>query len=231
MERMTYLESAAKRRTNVISESIEDTFGPNPCTSLKLLNDVTGDLLELPCDRKHCDTCGPRKQVKMRLQLQTAFGEYTYILRIKDPTKVIARMKKQNDRHNLGWQYQSVGDEYLGYILISNLPIIENQNRTSLKDWLDRVLHNWLYGDKRIRRTRSVGRLSLFTLRVRAQRGTSMWKRLAGRLLSLRDIQHDRLVADRDLALHESGLDEWQVWENPDTGRLESSISMWNVGT
>ena len=58
-----------------------------------------------------------------------------------------------------------------------------------------------------------------------------MWKRLAGRLLSLRDVQMDRLIADRDAALRETGLDEWQVWEDPDTGRLETSISMWKLDT
>ncbi len=231
MEKMTYQEASKSWATGVISEKLEDTFGPNPCTSLKLLNDVTGDLLELPCDRKHCQDCGPRKSLKMQIQLTETFGEYTYILRVDDPGPIIQRMKKQNDRLDLGWVYQSAGDPQRGYILISNLPIYENQNRTSLKDWLKRVINKWMYSDGRLRRTRSIGRMSLVPVRVRTQQGTSVWKRLAGRLMSLRDIQQQRLIDDRDAALRESGLDDWQVWEDPDTKRLETSISMWNVPT
>ncbi len=177
MEKVTYQEASKSWTTGVITEQIEDTFGPNPCTTLKLLNDETGDLLELPCDSKRCQDCSPRKQLTMTLQLQTTFGEYTYVLRVTNPDKIIARMKKQNDREDLGWMYQSVGDDYLGYIIISNLPIIENQNRTSLKDWLQRVIHNWLYGDKRLRRTRKIGRLSLFAYRRKCNKGQSAWAR------------------------------------------------------
>jgi len=179
----TRQEAAETAQTGVISEKLEDTFGPNPCTSLKLQHD-NGQLIETGCDSKRCEHCSPRKQAKMQMQLQTAFGEYTYVLRVADPSKIIARLKKQNDRHKLGWIYQSVGDDYLGYILISNLPIIENQNRTSLQDWLSRVIQQWLKGDKRVRRSRSLTSLSLFTLRVRKSasgdnRPKSPWRRLS----------------------------------------------------
>ncbi len=175
---MTYLESAAKRRTNVISESIDDTFGPNPCTSLKLLNEITNELVEKPCDGKRCIHCSPRKQANMQYQLQSAFGEYAYILRVNDPAPIIERLKKQNQRHDLGWIYQSVGDADMGYILISNLPIIEHQNRTSLKDWLQRVVESWASSTRRVRRSRSIGRLSLLPIRRKRQQGTSVWKRV-----------------------------------------------------
>ncbi len=217
--------------TREISQRVSDTYGDNPCDSLKLRNQDTGEDLEIPCDGKRCEHCSPRKILTMRLQLAEAFGEYTYILRTSDPSRHIARLKKQNDRKNLGWLYQSVGDDHLGYILISNLPIEEGQRRTSLGDWLDRVIHNWLYGDSRIRRTHEIGRLSLFTYRKRVKKGTdsrSPWARLSRRLLTLREIQQQRVIDERDRALEDAGLDRWVVWDDP-SGRTMSSISMWRT--
>ncbi len=168
-------ENAAPQIT--IAQKIEDTFGENPCENLKLHNSETGETLEIPCNGKRCEHCSPRKILTMRLQMREAFGEYTYVLRTSDPSRHIARLKKQAQRAGVEWLYQSVGDDYLGYILISNLPIEEGQNRTSLADWLERVVHQWMRGDKRIRRTRSIGRLSLLPIGKRAQRGTSPWAR------------------------------------------------------
>ena len=178
MEKVTYQEAAASWQQGAISEKLEDTFGPNPCTTLKLLNEVTNELVEKPCDGKRCVHCSPRKQANMQYQLESAFGEYAYVLRVNDPGPIIQRLKKQNDRHDLGWIYQSVGDADMGYILISNLPIIEHQNRTSLKDWLQRVVESWVSSSRRVRRSRSIGRLSLLPLRRKRQQGTSVWKRV-----------------------------------------------------
>ena len=178
MEGLTYEEAAKGWKEGAIRESIEDTFGPNPCKSLVLHNTETGEIKELACDGKRCVHCSPRKQANMQYQLQEAFPEYTYILRVDDPAPIIERLKKQNQRHDLGWVYQSVGDADMGYILISNLPIIENQNRTSLKDWLSRVVQQWVSSSRRVRRSRSIGRLSLLPIRRKRQQGTSVWKRV-----------------------------------------------------
>ena len=74
----TRQEAAETVHTGLITEKLEDTFGPNPCTSLKLLNDQTGDLLELPCNGTRCVDCSPRKHAKIQMQLQTTLREHTY---------------------------------------------------------------------------------------------------------------------------------------------------------
>ena len=110
-------------KTREVVDLIEDTFGPNPCTRLHLQAD-TEDLY-LPCDSKRCEDCGPRKQATMTQQLEATMGEYTYIQRIETKQQLertLARVKKQAQRAGDEFKYQSTGDDYLGHILISNLP-------------------------------------------------------------------------------------------------------------
>lgn len=220
------LEQIHRRVTAVnIDDRLNNTYGDNPCTALRFTDGE--ETIEVPCDTKRCEHCGPRKQLRMRLQLQEAMGEHCYILRTTNIDKTIARLKKQYQRSGEEWIYQSVGDDYLGYILISNLPINENSNRTTLKDWLDRIIHNWIHGDKRLRRSRIIGTLSLFTHRRRGQRGTSPWKRVSGAKKTRREELEDLIIAEREADMEAMGLDGWIVYQEGD--RLRSSIDAWRA--
>lgn len=44
-------------RTVDIRDQMEQTFGPNPCKSLELINTHTKEIIELTCDRKRCWHC------------------------------------------------------------------------------------------------------------------------------------------------------------------------------
>ena len=223
------MDLAAKKaqlKIQTVDEKIQNTFGPNPCTNLKLVDD-TGELLELICDSKRCPDCSPRKQATMQLQLAHTFGVNAYIHRYAttaEAATITARLKKEAQRAGDVLLYQNVGDDYTGAILITDRPQHGHQARTNLMDWMKRIIQSWLYGDNRIRRSQAIGRLSLLTYKRRVKVGTSPWQRLTARFVSVRERLLEAEIKRRDELVAEVG---WHVWEG-DT-RIESSISAWSV--
>lgn len=147
-----------------IAQKIEATFGPNPCTRLHWQEGDNGDVNDAPCNSKRCHDCGPRKQLELQLQLQAAFGDYCYIqsYTTKDELDtVIERIRKRAHRSATEWKYAVVGDDYLGWILSSNLPPAPSTTLKTLGDWIRRITHAYRYGDGRLRRSRSMSRLTL----------------------------------------------------------------------
>ena len=223
------MDLAAKRaslKVTSIADKILSTFGPNPCTQLTLTTQ-TGDYLNLICDSKRCPDCSPRKQATMQLQLSETFGVNTYITTYQNTdelNRTIDRERKQARRTGTTFLYQSVGDNYLGHILITNTPTHTDHRRTNLQDWMKRIINNWLYGDNRIRRSRAIGRMSLVTLRRRAQSGTSPWSRLTEAFVSVRERLLKAEMDRRDALVQETG---WHVWE--ENGKWVSTVSAWQV--
>ena len=156
----------------VQTDIIEDTFGPNPCTSLHLHNDETNETLKLPCNGKRCIHCGPRKKATIQHQMKQGFGEYAYITTYSDRIELdraIERIRKADSRANRTPVIQSVGDATLGWILVSNRPTYDTQRLTTLADWYRRILDLYHHSVQRIRRSYALGRLSL----VRNRRSTN----------------------------------------------------------
>jgi len=166
------LEQALLHLTQgIIHDKVEDTFGPNPCTSLRLRHD-DGTVIELACDGKRCVHCGPRKELTIRLQMDS-IGHFGYIKRYRtrsELNKSIERIRQQakraDDRDML---YQSVGDETLGWILVSNYQLEDEQNRTDIRDWYDRIIGQWHHSVQRMRRSRALGRVSRLTYKRKAK--------------------------------------------------------------
>jgi len=211
----------------VATERMQASIEPSKCKRLIFINEETGDEIQVPCDSKHCPDCGPYKQKLIRQQLETGLGAYAYITVFStraDLDKAIERIRKAAQRANSELLYQSTGDPYLGWILISNQPIVEGQNKRALKDYIDRILDYWKRGD-RIRRSQALGRLSRLTYRTVEQVGTSIWKRLSQRSKSKREIRLEAEIARRDKLIDEIG--GWHVWE--ENGKWVSPISIWRV--
>jgi len=164
----------------IIADKVEDTFGPNPCTSLRLRHD-DGTVIELACDGKRCIHCGPRKELTIRLQLDS-IGHYGYIRRYRTRNgldRCIERIRKQAARTGDDTLlYQSVGDETLGWIIVSNYQLEDDENRTNIRDWYDRIIGQWHHSVQRMRRSRALGRVSRLTYRRKGKTGQpSPWQR------------------------------------------------------
>ena len=167
---MTIKERLAEAHREALTETIEDTFGPNPCTSLTLTNKETGEHYKSPCDGKRCVHCGPRKKATIQRQLENGLGEHAYITAYTDITELnraIERTRKQAQRTGQALLLQSVGDATLGWIIASNHRIDDHSRLSMLSDWMRRILDRYHHSVQRIRRSYALGRVSLVTLRVR----------------------------------------------------------------
>jgi len=199
----------------------------NPCKRLAFINEETGDEIQVPCDTKHCKDCGPRKRKLLVSQIRTGFGDYAYTQTFttrKDLDRTIERVRKAAHRSGATHLYQSVGSEYLGWILISTQPLAEGQNRSAIKDYIDRICDYWKRGD-RIRRSMKLGRLSRLSYRTVEEVGTSPWKRLVQSMKTRRELRLEAEIANRDALIADIG--GWHVWE--ENGRWVSPISAWRV--
>ena len=168
-------------RQKSLEELIEDTFGPNPCDQLHLHNTETGETLNLTCDTKRCLHCGPRKKAILQHQMQQLLGRYVYIARTTDKTLIdrgIEAAKKRRQRNGEDFYYTIVGDATLGYLIISNTQLLDEQRLMDIRDWWKRILDTYHHAVQRIRRSRAFGRMSLVTLRRKGNKGhPSPWLR------------------------------------------------------
>ena len=181
------MDLAAKKaslKVTSISDKIEATFGPNPCTTLHLqTND--GDHLYLTCDRKRCVDCGPRKEMTIWLQTIQEIGPIGYVDRIQPGESLeefeqgLQRAKKEAQRGGEPTTYQVVGDSTLGRIILSTRPLTPNARRMNLDEWRKRVIDMYHHSVQRIRRSYALGRVSLVTLYRKGKSGQASpwWRR------------------------------------------------------
>jgi hypothetical protein len=209
-------------------QAMADQLEPNPCERLTLLNQETGETIQLVCDSKRCHDCGPRKQKILKMQLQT-MGPNVWVATIKlraDVDRALERAKKRSQRKGQSFTYNIVGDDYLGYIVVSDAQLHPEQRFMAIADWWDRILHAYRYGDNRIRRSRALGRMSLVTLKAVVKEGTSKWRALfrgSGASLGKYERDLNAHIRERDEWTDEHGHTIWAVWEEGDT--LRSTIS------
>lgn len=156
-----YRQGVAKE----IPQKVEDTLGPNPCTAAQYTHQDTGDTFGTVCDGKRCRDCGPRKQLTIKLQLEAGFGDLAYIGRTMTRTDIDRALetdKKKRQRGQAGELiYQIVGDPNLGFVIVSNRPLIAEQRHMQLRDWYARILDLYHRAGNRIRRSRTLGRIGL----------------------------------------------------------------------
>ncbi len=161
-----------------IEQKVEDTFGPNPCKRIKLVNKATGETMRMLCNTKRCIHCGPRKQALIQFQLYE-LGEYAYISsgeNIEDINRCLEKIKKRARAAGVEYIYQIVGDDSLGYILVSDVKITEQQTLNKLDSWMRRILDRYHDAGRRIRRSRALGRVSLIRLYRKSKSGNpSPW--------------------------------------------------------
>ncbi len=215
-------ENLASSRLVEISDRVEDTFGPNPCQHLRMVNQETGERIEHLCDTKRCVHCGPRKQMTIQLQMEATFGKYCYITTFdnrEDLDRAIRKIKKIAQRDGQQHPYQSVGDTTLGWILVSDIPPGTGQGLKTLSDWMRRILERYHNAAQRIRRSYSLGRVSLVSLRV--GRGTrdkpSIWQVMTRRWALVRAVEDDNWDDMRDEIDYRDGnlYDEPPNWVDP----------------
>ena len=161
-------------------DRMEETFGPNPCDYLKLIN-PQGEVISLTCDSKRCSHCAPRKMWLISEQMHTGFGELAWIARLtnlENLNRALERAKKNRARHGDEFTYQIVGDPLQGWIVISDTQLVDEQRRMTLQDWSRRIIDLYQKAAARIRRSRALGRVSLVPLKRKAKEGTN-WIRFA----------------------------------------------------
>jgi hypothetical protein len=184
-----------RRRNNpTIGEKLEDTFGPNPCNTLKLTHAETGEQIGLTCNRKRCRDCGPRKQMTLQLQLEL-LGKHAYIARTDNRAEIdqaIEAAKKRKQRNGEDFLYTIVGDDSLGYLIISNVKLHQDQRYMILAEWFRRILNLYHDAAQRIRRSRAFGVMSLIaTRRPIANRDIpSPWHRRTVDSVLVEDVSH-----------------------------------------
>ena len=152
-----------------ITDRLEQTFGPNECTALKMQHLETGEILEMICNRKHCNDCGPRKAMLNDLQAREAFSDIVWISRTtKDEIhRALEAAKKRKQRNGEQFTYLVVGDERNGYIFVSDQQLSPYQRRMSLADWRTRISHAYRYGGRR-RCSRRLSSMSLLRKRKKS---------------------------------------------------------------
>lgn len=177
-------EALARRDRQDLDEMVEATLGPNPCRQLVLRQKADHtQSIAVVCDRKRCAHCGPRKQMRIRLQMRDGFGASAFITRTERCTQWLTcgmheehmdtgahvhhyRPLKQAIDRAKQWKkagkisdytYQVVGDRSQGYLLISDVKMIPEQKRRNLAAWMDRILGLYLSAAERIRRSVSLG--------------------------------------------------------------------------
>ena len=174
----------ASLKVTSISDKIEATFGPNPCTQLHLQTE-DGDNLYLTCDNKRCVHCGPRKKLTIQLQAEQTFGDHAYITTFdnrQELDRALETARKAASRRSEEFIFQSVGDATLTYIVASNRPLLDGQRMSMLGDWMRRILDYYHRSVQRIRRSYALGRVSLVTLRRKGKSGqASPWSRITQR--------------------------------------------------
>jgi hypothetical protein len=187
-----------------IEDKVENTFGPNPCTTLHLQTD-DGDHLNLTCDRKRCVDCGPRKKLTIQLQMQQGFGDNAYITTYTDRITLdrdIERTRKAARRSGHSLLLQSVGDDTLGYIVVSDRPIHTGQRLTTLSDWTRRILDTYHHSVRRIRRSYALGRVSLVTLYRKSNSGQASpwWRKTVASegWAEVQDLDWDTMLAETE---------------------------------
>ena len=169
--------------TNAVKEPEPE---PNPCTRLEMINEVTGETVELPCNSKRCNTCGPRLSQELEYQMNSVLGKYGHVHRFETRTELdlcITRTKKQTQRAGDTFDYVVVGDEHnFGWIAVTSHPLLPGQGLQKLSDWMERIAHAYRAGLGRLRRTnafRAVSRLAIG--KVKSKSGQrSVWQ-LVGR--------------------------------------------------
>ena len=228
-QQLTIRERLNRAEGRLITDKIEDTFGPNPCTSL-VLHLEDGTSFGSPCNRKRCRDCGPRKKAIMWEQTLNQLGDIAYVTRLKpgeshEPlTRGLERAKKDKQRKGIATAYTIVGDDTLGHLIISDRPIHPNQRRMDLREWRDRILDLYHHSVQRIRRSRIFGKMSLVHRRRKNNKGQpSPWRR---RTLNT---EHVRAVEDLNWGDELARLEAEQgalLWYPPDRPKLEPDLTL-----
>ena len=84
-------------------QKVEDTFGPNPCTSMKFLSRITGDWIAVPCGRKRCVHCGPRKKFHLNNVLIME-----YVGTDEEPARPLKEGGTSDPAGELAWALDSI---------------------------------------------------------------------------------------------------------------------------
>jgi hypothetical protein len=166
----SWLKANRRRRVFSIAEKVEATLGPNPCTR-GVLENQDGDVSV--CGAKGCAECGPRRRLQLRLQTLEGFGNAAYITEYTDRDEM-QRDKNRvnrsawrryastgNDRDKL--TYMIVGDEWRGWIAVTDKPMHPEQRLSDLGQWIDRVIHRYSTSTERLCRSYVLGWLSRLT--------------------------------------------------------------------
>jgi hypothetical protein len=95
-------------------------------------------------------------------------GKYTYIARVDSRAEIdqaIEAAKKRKQRNGEDFLYTVVGDDSLGYLIISNVKLHQQQRYVELAEWFRRILNLYHDAAQRIRRSRAFGVMSLIAIR------------------------------------------------------------------
>ncbi len=176
----------------------QEQLPANNCERLTIRND-NGDSFKVPCQTRSCPQCGPIKQTTLKHSIETGIGQIIYIHRYEtwdEVDHILAAAKKRKQRGGNNFTYTSVGDDYYGYYLITNIPIDQHQRRMTLKDWWDRIKVAYTRAGRRMRRSAGMSRLTLYR---KTKSGHSSWRPVFGRDKQDESVQSHRF----------EGVDTW----------------------
>ncbi len=230
-----------------IADRVLETFGPNPCRRQELVS-PEGETVGFECDRKRCSDCGPRKQLQIQLQLTESLGTIAWVGRVAPATvgtdghtvdsaehatlvRSLAATKKQHQRNGTEFTYQITGDKVQGWIVVSDVQLAATQARMVLKDWFKRIADSYRVSAQRIRRSVSLGRVSLMSRLYRMKEGNSGhpsgWRFL--RPSNRHDTALQATMADREHDPHRSAIlardPKWlQEWIGDRTAPWQATV-------
>ena len=141
-----------QKETVDLLDTSDQTFGPNPCHRIRLL-DPDANYQFFLCDSKRCSDCAPRKRLLVWFQTLNHFGDSAWVGMVEVNT-VLERAKNRKTRNGVEFTYTA-----LGKLMISEPKLDAGQNFEPLSEWRTEFLE--AYQGNRIRRSRALGSVSL----------------------------------------------------------------------
>lgn len=197
-------------RESLKNQEIE-SFGE--CEAREIRNLETGDSFTVQCDNKQCPICGMKKGTNLMYAIRATCGPFPYVMRVdtKDELdRILERAKKRKQRGKLDYAYFAVGDDFDGFILLTDVPLDRAARQMDLASWRDRIIISYRYG-RRIRLTRGLVTLSLFVRDITDRKGRKSRYAMVDRDRWRKMVDNIDNLAMNDQIREERGL----VWNSP----------------
>ena len=158
----------------------------------------------------HCTTSMP---AKVHFPSGMSCGPFPYVMRVdtKDELdRILERAKKRKQRKGHEYAYFAVGDDFDGFILLTDVALDKRARQMDLASWKDRIIISYRYG-RRVRLTRGLVTLSLFVRDITDRKGRKSRYAMVDRDRWRKQVDTIDNLALNDQIREERGL----VWNSP----------------